>query len=510
MTTVEPNNLSHGIALTVESSELAESQNGASERAGTAQLEQHQWTVDEDMITEHLAAHSGPVVVDLDETLYLRNSTEEFIGLASPGILAAYLLRFLDLASPWRFIGGPKCRDNWRIFLVLTLFPWTYLRWKKHCQNTVPNFINTPLRNALHTHSKHIIIASNGYELLIRPMLSAITLPNAELVCCKLFRLKDRRDGKLALLEKTIDRATVAQSLVVTDSYTDADLLRVCKTPCLAVWREALFQRAFDGWVYLPTDYLSKVKRPRQRANRTLLIYDILPWVLVGLSISPDIAEVVGLVLLFLSMWAIYEVGYFDNDQCAVKYEKDPKLTVEAQAFNGRYFKTKAWLTALVLGAIAIALLNPAAFLKYYTIWIVTLLALNGTYWIYNRIDKSSRVWVYPTLQLFRFGALFAVVPIAAVAYAVVFSQVFCRWINYIIYRQQRSAGGATKWPRTADQAIRLTTCFILLLPIIVAGNWQAFVTPASACIVIFIYGFWKYDWEAVRTTFHRLDKKSE
>lgn len=507
---VEPSTLSHKDDFKAGIHDLPANHNGASEHDTRVQLEQQRWTVDEFNVVDHLAAHSGPVIVDLDETLYLRNSTEEFIGLALPNIVAAYLLRFLDLASPWRFIGGPKCRDNWRILLVLTLFPWTYLRWKKHCRITAPMFINTNLRNALQAHSTHLVVASNGYQILIRPLLRAFDLPSAVLVCCQLFRFKDRRDGKLALLEKVVDRKIIAQSLVVTDSYTDADLLRVCKTPCLTVWREALFIRAFDGLVYLPTDYLGKVKRPKQRANRTLLIYDILPWVLVGLSASLGIIEALGLIALFLSMWSIYEIGYFDNDQCAINYEKDPKLTPDAATFNGRHFKIKAWLTALALGAIAIALINPDTFSKLYAIWVLTLLALQGTYWIYNRIDKATRVWIYPALQLFRFGALFAVIPIAPVAYAVVFSQVFCRWINYIIYRQQRSAGGETKWPKTADQAIRLVTCFMLLLPLLLGGNWEAFVTPASVCLIIFLYGFWKYDWKSVHASFQRLDKKAE
>lgn len=491
---------------------------GVSKACEDPQVERENWAVPEDAVAEYLAAHSGPVLVDLDETLYLHNSTEEFIGLAVPNIVAAYLLRFLDLVAPWKLLGGPKCRDNWRVLCILILFPWTYLRWKKHCQINVPKAINQPLRDALHAHSKHIVIASNGYELLIRPMISAFKLPGVALVSCHLLRFKHRHDGKLSLLDSVHDREFIAQTLVVTDSYSDADLLRVCKTPCLTVWRDSVFKHAFDGLVYLPTDYLSRVKRPRQGALRSLVIYDLLPWILVGLSLTPNfltshflvsnLLEFFGLIALFLSMWSIYEVGYFDNDQCAVKYEHDPKFTPEAQKFNGRYFKVKAWLTALVLGAIAIALINPAVFIKLYAIWVIALLALNGVYWIYNRIDKSSRTWLYPALQMFRFGALLVVVPITAVAYAAVFSQVFCRWVNYIIYRQQRSASGITKWPKTADQSIRLVTFLMLLLPLLVTGRWAEFMVPASGCLIIFMYGFWKYDWKAFRDSFHRLDKK--
>ena len=35
-----------------------------------------------------IAAHRGPVIVDFDETLYLRNSTEDFLDSARPGWLA--------------------------------------------------------------------------------------------------------------------------------------------------------------------------------------------------------------------------------------------------------------------------------------------------------------------------------------------------------------------------------------------------------------------------------------
>lgn len=295
------------------------------------------WDVAEELIAEYLQTHRGPVVVDLDETLYLRNSTEDFIQLATPGLLAAYLLRLLDLAAPWRWTGGQKCRDNWRIGLVLALFPWTYWRWRHHCRHQVSAAVNRDLQVALQNYPYPVIIASNGYGVLIRPMLAALNLPGTTLVCCNLSRFHHRRDGKLALLDPTHDRAFIARSLVITDSHADADLLAACKTPCLTAWKKAAFKRAFDGLAYLPGDYLSRVKRPHQGALRHLVIYNLLPWILVGLSSSASVTEVLGLTALFLSLWSIYEWGYYDNDRCAIKYERTPKLTPEAQTFNG-YF----------------------------------------------------------------------------------------------------------------------------------------------------------------------------
>ena len=49
--------------------------------------------------------HDGLAVVDLDETLYLRNSTEHFVALAAPGFAPALVLRLLDTVAPRRWFG---------------------------------------------------------------------------------------------------------------------------------------------------------------------------------------------------------------------------------------------------------------------------------------------------------------------------------------------------------------------------------------------------------------------
>ena len=83
-------------------------------------------------------AHEGPVLVDFDETLYLRNSTEDFIDCARPGLLALLLLRVLGVLKPWRLIGGIDTRDTWRICAISIFFPWTRWRWRAK----VPFFAN--------------------------------------------------------------------------------------------------------------------------------------------------------------------------------------------------------------------------------------------------------------------------------------------------------------------------------------------------------------------------------
>ncbi len=55
--------------------------------------------------------YEGPHLVDLDETPYLCNSTEDFIDCAWPGLLALLLLRLIGVLEPWRLTGGDT-REN--------------------------------------------------------------------------------------------------------------------------------------------------------------------------------------------------------------------------------------------------------------------------------------------------------------------------------------------------------------------------------------------------------------
>src|ERR1700759_3932982 len=91
------------------------------------------------------ASYDGPVIVDLDETLYLQNSTADFINCAVPGVVALLLLKCLDLIAPWRWTGGRSTRDNWRVRLVMAVLPWTLARWRSHCRKHADTLTNRPL-----------------------------------------------------------------------------------------------------------------------------------------------------------------------------------------------------------------------------------------------------------------------------------------------------------------------------------------------------------------------------
>jgi hypothetical protein len=74
-----------------------------------------------------VCAHEGPVLVDFDETLYLRNSTEDFIDCAARpiGINVAAGARRAQVMAANRWHRYP---GNLSSMCHFDLFPWT--RWR--------------------------------------------------------------------------------------------------------------------------------------------------------------------------------------------------------------------------------------------------------------------------------------------------------------------------------------------------------------------------------------------
>ena len=75
------------------------------------------------------SGEDGLILLDLDETLFLRNSTEEYLNTLKPRILGAILLILLDVLRPWNFLPGnlkgEVSRDWLRVIIKTLIFPRT-------------------------------------------------------------------------------------------------------------------------------------------------------------------------------------------------------------------------------------------------------------------------------------------------------------------------------------------------------------------------------------------------
>lgn len=415
-----------------------------------------------------LAAHDGPLLVDLDETLYLRNSTEDFVDSAVPALLALLLMKFLDAIKPWHWTGGAPTRDVWRVSLIMVLMPWTLSRWRRRVARRAAEFGNQPLLAALRARpatAPAATIATVGFLPIVTPLVAALGLPDARIVAARWFSCADRRSGKLRMLRDALGADTVASAMVITDSTDDQDLLAACAQPLRVVWPGARYRTALSH-VYLPTEYLARIKRPGERYFvRGVLQDDFAYWVLTTVALAAlPLYHSAGLLLLLISFWAVYERGYVDNDRVARDYEHSPKLT---PAFFNDPIATPAWqpwLWAAALGATGIVVLRypvrpqPPDYLK----WAALLLGTYGWFKLYNRMDKGSRVWMFSVLQLARSAAFMVLVPVPLIGAAALAAHLFSRWVPYYVYRY-----GGKNWPDMQPPLIRLT--FFILLTVLLA-----------------------------------------
>ena len=407
-----------------------------------------------------IASHDGLLLADLDETLYLRNSTEDFIDSAVPGLLALMLMKILELVKPWRWSGGHATRDVWRTGLICIVLPWTKLIWRRRVQKRAAKFGNQPLLAAIRARQAETVIATVGFSDIVQPLIAAMGLTDTRIVSSRMYSFHDRLAGKSRLLTAALGADAVRHAMIVTDSVDDFDLLSACAKPLRVIWPTAQYRTALSR-IYLPIEYLARVKRPGERYFiRGVLQEDFAYWLLTSLVLTATpLMHAAGLLLLLISFWAVYERGYVDNDLVASQFEAEPKLSVEFYRNPVATPILQPWLWAAAFGAAAIFVLrfpgDPQA-VDFYK-WAAVLVATYIWFKLYNRVDKRTRVWMFPVLQMARTAAFVALVPVSLVGAAALAAHLFSRWVPYYVYRF-----GGRNWPETQPALIRLTF-FILI-----------------------------------------------
>ncbi len=282
--------------------------------------------------------HDGPLLLDLDETAYLRNSTEDFLDTASPGLPALLVLRLLDAIRPWRWTGGEATRDHWRVRLVGAFIPWIWILWRRRVNSLAAEFANRPLLDAVARRRGPTLFVTAGFQPIVAPLIAALGFAEAQIVASRLDTTEDRLRGKVATAIDALGEETVAKSMVLTNSLEDLPLLDRCTRPLCTVWKDARYWRAL-GRIYVPGQYLTQIKRPGQRyIMHGVIRENYALWVFCSIfQAQSPVTHVIGLLALLISFWAIYELGYVDNDRVALLYEKDPKLSDTVGKSRSRY-----------------------------------------------------------------------------------------------------------------------------------------------------------------------------
>lgn len=458
------------------------------------------------------AAAENAVILDFDETLFLRNSTEEYLNSLQPRFLGALLLLILSLIKPWQWlpkpIRGDISRDWLRVLIATLFFPWTPTLWKARSKKLAYLHGNPLLLKALNANPKpSIIIASNGFDFIIRPIVEQIDLPVKQLIACRFWQgFADRKRGKKALLADVLDPSTLAQSIVVTDSIDDEILLRSVATPCLTQWPEARFVKAM-GDFYIPFFYTDRVKQPgEQYIVKVILAEDLLFVVLCTSWLSNHpIVHAVGMTFLMSAFWCIYELGYMENDVIAEKLEATPKLSPTYLKYKSRINFWQPWVWALLFSLPGVALLQIAKgdfqwtlatignsfnqidnnqILQALGVWAVLLGALRLTYLVYNYVNKPTRVWLYPILQGYKCFGFLAITSTNLIGSLLFLALCLSRWMLYLIYRY-----GNGSWYKVG-QVLRCVIFGSLVLTAAIGTqdvslllSWQAWIILTLTCL---------------------------
>jgi hypothetical protein len=465
----------------------------------------HRHNAEPNAALEALLNHDGPLLLDLDETAYLSNSTEDFLDSASPGLAALLLLRLLDAIRPWRWTGGEAARDVWRVRLVCTFMPWTWTLWRRRVKSLAARFANQPLLDAVARRTGPTYFVSAGFQPIIAPLIAALGFPETRIVASRLNTTEDRLRGKFATALDALGEETVAKSMVLTDSFEDLLLLDRCAHPLWTVWQDARYRRALSH-IYLPGQYLTYVKRPGLRyIMHGIILEDFALWVLCTVLNSPSpVTHVIGLLALLVSFWAIYEAGYVDNDRIALRHEKDPKLSDKFGEVEVATPPLQPWIWATALGLVAVFLLNESGKLplRDAAAWTAVLLGTRIAFWLYNRLDKRSRIWLYPLLQLSRSGSFTVLVPIGLPASLAIGAHVLARWVPYYVYRTR-----GRDWPDVPFFLTRLLFFSLLWIILATSQDFATLFTPTALLLLLWSLFRARKELGQMLAGIHRIDR---
>lgn len=255
--------------------------------------------------------------------------------------------------------------------------------------------------------------------------------------------------------------------------------------------------------IYFPFSYLERVKRVGENYTLKVILWDDLPLLLLAFSwqVGNSLLHGVSILFLLVSFWCAYEVGYYENDLIAEKYEQQPKLSATYQQHKQMMHTWLPWLWSLLLGSVGITLLKQAQganllwqpkldstisllnpVFNPYLSWVTFLIALRLCFWVYNHLNKPTRAWFYMILQSFRYYGFLVVTSTNLIGTSLISSQIISRSILYVIYRY--SEGNSQSWPKHVPE--KLLRCLILLFLLTAisfgAGNfnlWQSWQTWA-------------------------------
>lgn len=451
------------------------------------------------------------VFVDFDYTLFLANSTDEFLECARPAFLAALLLRVLGLLKPWSFLPGERrsfvWRDPIRVLAVVILMPWTLLLFRRRAHAIFERHYNRALAPLLaEVGADRVVIVSFGYSFVIRRLIVGTPLEGASVIASSMLDAsRFRREGKASRLFGKRVAADATRDIFVTDSEVDdADVLARFEQGFHIRWTATKKPRPHDK-VYVPFFYTDVVKRPGQGFFiRTILLDEFALVAFCFLLYQPLHWSIwICAFSLFLAFRLTYEIGYVENDRVGFLYEASPKLSKEYYRYKDYRVTPYAWYWAVALTFFGIFVLDAEFVLASVTRlgfdpeigttaarsvlvagWLALIGVARSIFFLFNHAPLIWRIAIFYPLHLVKYFAPALIFASGPAGLALLFGQITRTWTKYAI---RRSDGDRQLFP---GHLIRMMFFFSLLGVFglvmgfgAVFGAWQTYAIMAW-CVV--------------------------
>ncbi|WP_298092733.1 hypothetical protein [uncultured Sphingomonas sp.] len=464
------------------------------------------WTDESDLAQrlQDIGFRPAYAVLDFDETLWLRNSTEEFIRFARPSIIVAVVLQILGLLKPWRLCSrqNPDYYRDWiRIWAVVLVSPWSVIAWRNHAAKIGRAHVNAGLlRDIAAIRPERIVVATYGFDFIVKPLVAAID-PGMEVVVASSLRdaPRLRAIGKGYALECAIGADDLTRSIVVTDNFVDQDLCSACAHGFYVRWPEAVYEQA-GLTPMIPLAYTSKVKRPKENyLLNGLLGYDFAVLWLAFAVFSPTILPfTVALGFYLLAFFAVYEIGYFDNDRVGLIKEAKPVVSPEFARYSKHFCPGWAWVFGTVLAGLGAGvetlgrlgvdgsdgLLADLRMFAWNWLFAMLLIGLTrATFIWFNALQPSMRFVPMLVLQVERTLGYALLLPTGPVGALLCISHAIGRWIPYVIYRY---GGDRRDFPAHVTALLVFLTC----LPLLAISDRRPFgemLTPELGVVLLYL-----------------------
>ncbi|WP_299403282.1 hypothetical protein [Acaryochloris sp. IP29b_bin.148] len=409
-----------------------------------------------------IRAENEILILDFDHTLFLSNSTEEYLNSAKPRTLVALILALLDWFKVWNLFPGENKRTVYRnaihVICISILFPWSYFFYKQRAVNLVAEYLNSDIVKILESKIwKKVIIASNGFDFIIQPLLTQMNIQVDVILSSQILTTQNgiRATGKQVYLQKLLTYDELQKSTFISDNLEDKDLKNIVNEFIFYEHPKAKQLSAGQN-IYIPFAYTHKSKRGNTNHLLNVVLLEDYPFILVayGFSNPISIQLFISILLVLLSFWCIYEACYFENDLYELRYESKHNNADKIEYIKKKQnspFEVYAWIWAAMLALSGLLIL---AFKPYeahnlfsyellieFITWMIFLIILRLIFRAYTYSSSLYRVAISPALQIARLVGPSLFLSINFYGAFFIVARALSRWFSYSIYR----AGGDRK-----------------------------------------------------------------